>query len=169
MKLVKLLRVWVHGARKGASISQHRQSITLCTRKSAILGSGQLPSATICQPRSLSSLVEQVRRTGTTNWSLAAVAATFGCVVGSELWRRHCDPTHSEAAEEKPSPDELKKALAPGKGDGLPLFTRWARCCRTSISTYLIRYGSTQSRGRGAQQGRGRHLGHIQRGPLLAR
>ncbi len=124
MKLFRHVRVWAHGARRGAACSS-------CVRNVTLYDSGRSPISAFsqtCNFRSISyEARHESRQGGAAQWSLAAAVAAFGCVSGSELWRRHRDPTHSEAAEEKPSPDELKKAQAPGKLDGLPLFTRLGR------------------------------------------
>jgi hypothetical protein len=167
MKLARHVRVWAHGARRGAACSS-------CVRSVTLYDSGRSPILAFSQTFNFRSTSHEARHEsrqgGAAQWSLAAAVAAFGCVAGSELWRRHRDPTHSEAAEEKPSPDELKKAQAPGKVDGLPLFTRLGRyrdCLE--IGRSLIRSILSQSRGCRAQQGRGRHLGHLQRGAQLAR
>ena len=58
-------------------------------------------------------------------WASAAAAATFTVAVGMGLWQRSNDPIRLDAADAAPSPDELKKAPAPGKVEGLPLYTRY--------------------------------------------
>ena len=60
---------------------------------------------------------------------LRVALAGVGSAFGFELWRRRSTVACSEDVEPPTlysSPEELKKAPAPGRGDKLPMFTRSA-------------------------------------------
>ena len=71
-------------------------------------------------------------------WGLVS-AASCSLVVAVELYlSRRGNPTHLDSAEAAVSPDDLKKAPAPGTSEGLPLYTRFDSSCGIFVLVSII-------------------------------
>jgi hypothetical protein len=85
--------------------------------------------------RTLSSGIQLANNKQAFRLSVAVSGAGF--LLGLELWRQHREPTRSEEAhEEKPSPESLKNAPAPGNAESLPFFSRLTRMGISGVSIF---------------------------------